>query len=415
ANTIWASVNFVFFMAHVSWFKIQQGPDFSTLAWTSFLGGGHSLPTASLRYELFSKDSQLVATRLQPLQRTATDEWQHLETGMMADSAGYVRVSVVNESGIPAYFDDLAIRPIDPDQYQENHYDPWGLNLVGIEEEGKPDSKFQFNGKEKQDEFGLNWLDYGARMYDPAIGRWDKIDPLAEKHYVLSTYNYCLNNPVNVIDPDGCDAIFTVGRDKSGEINSINVSSTIYIRGSGASSSRAAQLNKEASSTFKGKAIDGVNIGFDVKYKYDENININQLGVVENMLTFLDTPETTNDTRSQVKGGSTGDPLNNTYVRTTGNTGFVRESSRESKKVFHETLHFFGLSDRHYQGSGGNDSYYTVDGFENDIMRHYNALGGISKTHYNNYLQYVRENEFQIKISGDFYVNDRMVDIIADS
>jgi hypothetical protein len=52
-----------------------------------------------------------------------------------------VRVSVVNESSTPAYFDDLVLRPVDPSEFQENHYDPWGLNLVGIEDEGSPDYK----------------------------------------------------------------------------------------------------------------------------------------------------------------------------------------------------------------------------------------------------------------------------------
>jgi RHS repeat-associated protein len=65
--------------------------------------------------------------------------------------------------------------------------------------------KYKYNGKELQDELGLNMYDYGARNYDPALGRWMNMDPMAEKYFGASPYNYVLNSPVNSIDPDGMD------------------------------------------------------------------------------------------------------------------------------------------------------------------------------------------------------------------
>ena len=58
-----------------------------------------------------------------------------------------------------------------------------------------------YNGKELQEETG--WYDYHARKYDPALGRWHAIDPMAHMYYSFSPYNYTLNNPVLFVDPDG--------------------------------------------------------------------------------------------------------------------------------------------------------------------------------------------------------------------
>jgi RHS repeat-associated protein len=87
---------------------------------------------------------------------------------------------------------------------EENNYYPFGLKHQGYNTDNlQPDYKYKYNGKELQDELGLNMYDFGARNYDPAIGRWMNIDPLAEMSRRFSPYTYALNNPVYFIDPDG--------------------------------------------------------------------------------------------------------------------------------------------------------------------------------------------------------------------
>jgi RHS repeat-associated protein len=62
---------------------------------------------------------------------------------------------------------------------------------------------YKYNGKELDQMHGLNLYDYSARYYEPAIGRFTTVDPLAEKYYSISPYAYCNNNPLKFIDPTG--------------------------------------------------------------------------------------------------------------------------------------------------------------------------------------------------------------------
>ena len=122
------------------------------------------------------------------------------------DHLGNVRLS---------YDKDLVIQ-------EENNYYPFGLKQKGynyvnnITKANSTAQKYKYNGKELQDELGLNFYDYGARNYDPALGRWMNIDPLAEKSRRFTPYTYALNNPVFFIDPDGMEAKSPIFDSKTG-------------------------------------------------------------------------------------------------------------------------------------------------------------------------------------------------------
>ncbi|KAA8482590.1 RHS repeat-associated protein [Arcticibacter tournemirensis] len=83
---------------------------------------------------------------------------------------------------------------------QEDEYYAFGLN-VGRYTLGNKNN-YLYNGKEKQDVL-TDEYDYGARFYDPVIGRFTTVDPKAELYRMGSTYLYGANNPIRFIDING--------------------------------------------------------------------------------------------------------------------------------------------------------------------------------------------------------------------
>ena len=90
---------------------------------------------------------------------------------------------------------------------QQNHYYPFGMLNPSLSTSNSlgalKDNRYLYNGKELQDDFGLDWYDYGARFYDAQIGRWHSVDPLAEAYISWTPYQYVRNNPIRRIDPNG--------------------------------------------------------------------------------------------------------------------------------------------------------------------------------------------------------------------
>ncbi len=154
------------------------------------------------------------------------------------DHLGNTRVSFID-------LDDDGI--IDPkasgdELVQENHYYPFGLNIQNpnYANSADPKNNYQYNGKELVDDLGLGWMDYGARWYDPSIGRWGQIDPMAETdHSVgLTPYHYVANNPINGVDPDGQDYVLTIDMEKE----TATISATLFVESGDEASLKSAQV-----------------------------------------------------------------------------------------------------------------------------------------------------------------------------
>jgi|GEM_PF-6386117 len=94
---------------------------------------------------------------------------------------------------------------------QESHYYPFGMPIEGPWYERKEKNDYLYNGKEYNTDLGLNWSDYGARFYDPEIGRFMTVDPMAGLYESYSPYHYVYNNPISYIDPDGRTILKSTG------------------------------------------------------------------------------------------------------------------------------------------------------------------------------------------------------------
>ncbi len=111
---------------------------------------------------------------------------------------------------------------------QDNSYYPFGMSMgdaLSFQSNLAKDNKYLYNGKEFQDDFGLGWYDYGARFYDPAIGRFHTHDAFAEKYLDFSPYHYGSNNPISNIDINGDSTWVTTTNE------SITVHTTIEFTG----------------------------------------------------------------------------------------------------------------------------------------------------------------------------------------
>lgn len=87
-----------------------------------------------------------------------------------------------------------------------NDYYSFGMEWNNYLQQGEfknPINRFQYNGKELVEEMELNHQLFGARNYDPIIGRWWNVDPLSKKMPSWSSYNFSFDNPLIFIDPNG--------------------------------------------------------------------------------------------------------------------------------------------------------------------------------------------------------------------
>ena len=232
---------------------------------------------------------------------------------------------------------------------ETNHYYPFG-GLFASTSSVQP---YKYNGKELDTTKGLNLYDYGARMYDPTLGRFTTMDPMAEKYYSVSPYAYCGNNPVKYIDPDGKDGVISIYGDN------IRISANIILTGPHANSRlagiyKAGIMNtwgKRNSYEYQGKTY---NLSWDVNVRAAYNGEETDFNGLNNYMKVEMEPGTISRVALTNQG----------FLRGIGRNGL---DIKEDNPAPHEFGHIIGLSDK-YVKNGSRKNQPVDDSWSNNIM-----------------------------------------------
>jgi RHS repeat-associated protein len=170
-----------------------------------------SAPKAYLNYILFGENFALldfgfdqISTTAQQVGATPFVAHDYLSLHVKVQKKGYLYIYLSNEQAVitNVYFDDLKIT-YHGGVEQVNDYFPFGLTFNSHARENSVANPYKFNDKEEQTELSFGLLDFEARQYDPAVGRFLSIDPFSNLVDSWSPYHFTYDNPIKFTDPSG--------------------------------------------------------------------------------------------------------------------------------------------------------------------------------------------------------------------
>jgi RHS repeat-associated protein len=170
------------------------------------------VPAAFLNFILYDENMNIIPEGSGAIQinQASANTWQNFPTQTVnIPQNGFMRVFTSNTSGVDVRFDNLSVVLYKGQLQEEYNYYPYGLAFDQHQVfSGLSSTNYLYNGKElQQNEFGANngleFYDYGARMYDAQIGRWTQVDPMSNMMRRHSPYNFAFDNPMRFVDADG--------------------------------------------------------------------------------------------------------------------------------------------------------------------------------------------------------------------
>ncbi|HEY3387708.1 MAG TPA: RHS repeat-associated core domain-containing protein, partial [Saprospiraceae bacterium] len=179
---------------------------------TSFGTGGNqgdNRPAAYLNYILVDKDYKVLDAGWQVAPgATFTKQKISFPTKEIKE-AGFIYVWLSYDDDSPnwVYFDDFKVTHTKSNIIQYNEYYPFGLQTASSwTRENTKDNRYLYNAANELNQ-ATGWYETFYRGYDPTVGRFLQIDPLAHVDHFYSPFVYGRNNPIQYNDPSGLMAM----------------------------------------------------------------------------------------------------------------------------------------------------------------------------------------------------------------
>lgn len=171
-------------------------------------------PKAFLNFLFFDEEMNLVPEHSRIWQADGESSWSRIGSeeysSLEMPQNGYIVSYLSNQSEQEAWFDNMSVAVSPGILLEERHYYAYGLPIAGLGSQAATATKNRqrYQGNEYLEEQGLDWMDFHNRQYDPQLGRFLSIDPLADAsgQQVLSPYHAMGCNPVSMVDPLGLNA-----------------------------------------------------------------------------------------------------------------------------------------------------------------------------------------------------------------
>ena len=276
---------------------------------------------------------------------------------------------------------------------QQTDYYPFGMDITSYN--GGLDNNYRYNGKEFQTDLinvgHLDWYDYGARFYDPAIGRWHSVDPAADRYPNISPFAYCANNPMIYIDPTGM--YIEEGSQKEWERRKSDITSQKdYLQ------KRVDNLTAKA----EGKGWSAEKLASKIGDKNERvgslNTSLGTMGTLESSSQGY----SLSHTASGENGGVT--------LNTGTNTVDIRFGSGNTANFVHETTHAgqFETEDMAFDSKSGNplaqDVFDEISGYKAQFAYDPSSVSGLTSTSVANSFGSITASWVQGLVGGNIYV-----------